>query len=130
MNEALTPYPSPLMGRGGLNQRFPNGHDFVSPPPKGKTAPLFVFDPAMPAMGGGRILNRRRQRKGPIAGMARSSTGEHDVFYAQYCLDKSHPRYWITRQVQWIASFSEVEFSHFSFHASGISFASTGHGAS
>ena len=32
MNEALTPYPSPLMGRGGLNQRFPNGHDFVSPP--------------------------------------------------------------------------------------------------
>ena len=22
MNEALTPYPSPLMGRGGLNQRF------------------------------------------------------------------------------------------------------------
>ena len=24
MNEALTPYPSPLMGRGGLNQRFLN----------------------------------------------------------------------------------------------------------
>ena len=37
---------------------------------------MFVFDPAMPAMGGGRILNRRRQRKGPIAGMARSYTGE------------------------------------------------------
>ena len=25
MNEALTPYPSPLMGRGGLNQRFLSG---------------------------------------------------------------------------------------------------------
>ena len=44
--------------------------------PEDETAPLFVFDPAMPAMGGGRILNRRRQRKGPIAGMARSYTGE------------------------------------------------------
>ena len=41
-----------------------------------ETAPLFVFDPAMPAMGGGGVLNRRRQRKGLIAGMARSHTGE------------------------------------------------------
>ena len=42
--------------------------------PNDETVPLFVFDSAVPAMGGGRILNRRRQRKGPIAGMARSYT--------------------------------------------------------
>ena len=49
--------------------------------PNDETAPLFVYERAMPAMGGGRILNRRRQRKGPIADMACSYTGEQ-VFHA------------------------------------------------
>ena len=31
MNEALTPYPSPLMGRGGLNQRFLSGNKVKTP---------------------------------------------------------------------------------------------------
>ena len=44
--------------------------------PNDETAPLFVYERAMPAMGGGGILMRRRQRSGPIAGMARSYTGE------------------------------------------------------
>ena len=44
--------------------------------PNDETAPLFVYERAMPAMGGRGILNRRRQRKGPIAGMARSYKGE------------------------------------------------------
>ena len=56
-----------------------NGHDFVSPPPNDETAPLFVFDPAMPAMGGGRILNRCRQRKGPLV-----HRGKKGVFHANF----------------------------------------------
>ena len=42
--------------------------------PNDETVPLFVFDSAVPAMGGGRILNRRRQWKDTIAGMAHSYT--------------------------------------------------------
>ena len=44
--------------------------------PDDEMAPMFVYERAMPAMGGGGILMRRRQRSGPIAGMARSYTGE------------------------------------------------------
>ena len=50
--------------------------------PNDETAPLFEFDPAMPAMGGGGILKRRRQRKAPVAGMARSYTGEKRACFA------------------------------------------------
>ena len=50
--------------------------------PNDETAPMFVYERAMPAMGGGGILMRRRQRTGPIAGMARSYTEENGVFHA------------------------------------------------
>ena len=52
--------------------------------PHDETAPLFVYERAMPAMGDGRILMRCRQRTGPIAGMARSYTGEKNVFHANH----------------------------------------------
>ena len=58
----------------------------ASATPNDETTPMFVFDPAMPAMSGGRILNRRRQRKDTVAGMAHSYTGKNGVFHA-----KGHP---------------------------------------
>ena len=48
--------------------------------PDDETAPMFVYERAMPAMGGEGVLMRCWQRSGPIAGMARSYTGEKVYF--------------------------------------------------
>ena len=44
--------------------------------PDDETAPMFVYERAMPAMGGGGVIMRCLQRKCPLAGMARSYTGK------------------------------------------------------
>ena len=77
---SVFPHPRPSSGgRGAIKESLAATFTltFMAPAtPNDETAPLFVYERAMPAMGGRGILNRRRQRKGPIAGMARSYTGE------------------------------------------------------
>ena len=66
--------------------------------PNDETALMFVYERAMPAMGDRGFLMQRRQRKGPVAGMARSYTprGKKGVFHAKTSLD--HLLLFVSRQ--------------------------------
>ena len=65
MNEALTPYPSPLMGRGGLNQRFPKKKE-EGPPriPQSDLMNEALTPYPSPLMGRGGLNQRFPKKKG------------------------------------------------------------------